>query len=191
MRLYHCQWPKVGHGQSSSRKQKLASDSHIDSGQYFIQLEEKLSHPKNSLRYYATFKVRKFESLFYKINTFFQKNCHLHQTAGRVNILCKYIICIFFSFEHSFCSSFSVLFSRASASCGKKKKEIIFAALYFCLHELKKCVSDFQNLISNWRYCFYTFRCLFQQIFSTKQLLFSRKQLVKSEIHFRREAIRN
>ena len=26
------------------------------------------------LRYYATFKVRKFESLFYKINTFLQKN---------------------------------------------------------------------------------------------------------------------
>ena len=26
-----------------------------------------------SLRYYATFKVRKFESLFYKINTFLQK----------------------------------------------------------------------------------------------------------------------
>ena len=26
------------------------------------------------LRYYATFKVRKFESLFYKINTYLQKN---------------------------------------------------------------------------------------------------------------------
>ena len=26
-----------------------------------------------TLRYYATFKVRKFESLFYKINTFLQK----------------------------------------------------------------------------------------------------------------------
>ena len=29
------------------------------------------------LRYYATFKVRKFESLFYKINTFLQKKLQL------------------------------------------------------------------------------------------------------------------
>ena len=42
------------------------------------------------LRYYATFKVRKFESLFYKINTFLQKitTCTGLQ-AGR--IICKYI----------------------------------------------------------------------------------------------------
>ena len=35
------------------------------------------------LRYYATFKVRKFESLFYKINTFLQKNYHLGWIAKK------------------------------------------------------------------------------------------------------------
>ena len=45
-----------------------------------------------ALRYYATFKVRKFKLLFYKINTRLQKNYHLDWIAGRANILSKYII---------------------------------------------------------------------------------------------------
>ena len=36
-----------------------------------------------------------------------------------------------------------LLFPKAPPSPGKKKFEIIFAALYFYLYELKKCVSDF------------------------------------------------
>ena len=40
------------------------------------------------LRYYATLKVRKSESLFYKFNTCLQKKkkkCYLHWVVGRVN----------------------------------------------------------------------------------------------------------
>ena len=45
-----------------------------------------------NLRYYATFKVRKFASLFYKINTFFQKNTtyirlQTEQIADRENFI--------------------------------------------------------------------------------------------------------
>ena len=49
------------------------------------------------LRYYASFKVRKFESLFYKIKIFLPKNYHLHWIAGKAYILYKYIMHIFFS----------------------------------------------------------------------------------------------
>ena len=40
----------------------------------------------------------KWENLFYKVNAFLRKNYHLCWTAGRANILCKYIIYIFFQF---------------------------------------------------------------------------------------------
>ena len=73
-----------------------------------------------TLRYYVTFKVRKCESFFYKINTCLQKNYHLHWIAGRANILSKYIIYIFFSFGRGFCGSFPMLFPKAPASCCKK-----------------------------------------------------------------------
>ena len=36
-------------------------------------MPEKKKLTGNNLRYYATFKVRKFESLFYKTSTFLQK----------------------------------------------------------------------------------------------------------------------
>ena len=39
----------------------------------FITSKEKVIHVGYYLRYYATFKVRKFESLFYRINTCLQK----------------------------------------------------------------------------------------------------------------------
>ena len=59
------------------------------------------------LRYYnATFKVRKFESLFYKINTCLQKTATW--IADRTNILCEYSMIFFFNFGHGFCGSFSV-----------------------------------------------------------------------------------
>ena len=70
--------------------------------------------------YYATFKVRKLKSLFYKINTCLQINNHLHWIAGRASILSKYIAYIFFNFGRGFCGSFSMLLTKAPASCGKK-----------------------------------------------------------------------
>ena len=63
------------------------------------------------LRYYATFEGRKFESLFYKINTCLQKTT----TCRQANILSKFVIDIF-----CFCVSFAMLFPKAPTSCCKK-----------------------------------------------------------------------
>ena len=68
---------------------------------------------------YATFKMRKFGSLFNKINTFLQKNYYLLWIASRANILSKYIVYIFFNFRRDFCGSFPLLFPKAPASCCK------------------------------------------------------------------------
>ena len=71
------------------------------------------------LGYYATFKVRKFESLFYKISTFLQKTTNRIGLPAEqiffVNIQYKY----FFSFGRGFCGSFFMIFPKAPASCGK------------------------------------------------------------------------
>ena len=91
------------------------------------------------------------------------------QTAGRANILCKYIIYILFQFWAWFLR-FPFYVEKVQLV---KKIEIIFAGLYFYLYELKKCVSNFCNLLSNWRYQYFCpLWCLFQQICSTKKLLF-------------------
>ena len=73
----------------------------------------------------------------------FAKNYHLHWIAGRANILSKYIIYIFFNFGRGFYGSFPMLFPKAPASCYKKNFELIFAALYFYIYELKNYASDF------------------------------------------------
>ena len=96
----------------------------------------KVVHAKNcirktlKLRYYATFKVRKFESLFYKINIFLQKiiTCIGLQTE-QILYVCYiqikfyqfylYITYIFFNFGRDFCGLCSTLFLKASASCGE------------------------------------------------------------------------
>ena len=67
------------------------------------------------LRYYAAFKLKKCESLFYKIDTFLQKNYHLHWIASRANFLSKYMIYIFFNFGVTFAVFFPLLFPKAPA----------------------------------------------------------------------------
>ena len=91
------------------------------------------------LRYYATFKVRKFESLFYKVNIFLQTITTCIGLEAE-QILSINIWHAYFNFGRGFYGFFSMLSLKAPASCDKK---IIFAALYFYLYELKKCVSDF------------------------------------------------
>ena len=91
------------------------------------------------LRYYATFKVRKFELLLYKINTCFQKNYHLHWIAGRVNILSKDIINIF-QFWTWLLRFLSYIISKSYSFLLQKHSEQIFATLYFYIYELKKCL---------------------------------------------------
>ena len=56
-----------------------------------IQICQNLKEDYYYLRYYATFKVRTFEQLFYKLNTCLQKNYYLQCIGGRANILCKYL----------------------------------------------------------------------------------------------------
>ena len=73
-----------------------------------------------SLRYYAPFKVRKCESLFYKINAFLQKNLPFALGCKQANILSKYIVYIFFNFGRGLCGSFPLLFPKAPASCCKE-----------------------------------------------------------------------
>ena len=51
-----------------------------------------------SLRYYANFKERKLSHCSTKFYKIFAKNYHLHWIADRANILCKYIIYLFFQF---------------------------------------------------------------------------------------------
>ena len=90
------------------------------------------------LKYYVTFRVRKFKSFFYKINTCLQ-NYHLYWIAGRANILSKYIIYIFFNFGRGFCLRFlSYVFSKRSSFLLEKNFGLIFAALFLYIYEVKK-----------------------------------------------------
>ena len=50
------------------------------------------------LKYSATFRVRKFESLFHEINRCLQKTTTYIGLLAEQNILCKYLIHIFFQF---------------------------------------------------------------------------------------------
>ena len=72
---------------------------------------------------YATFKVRAFKSLFYKISTFLLKATTFTGLQAEkifsVNIGYTY----FFNFGRVFCGSFSILIQKSLASCGKKMME--------------------------------------------------------------------
>ena len=122
----------------------------------------------------------------------FCKNYHLHQTADRANILCKYTIYIFFfNFWRGFSGFYSVLFLKTPASCGKNVLK------QFLLH----CTSVLAQKV------FQIFKILFQtediNIFAVLGVLSSRyvqlkspfltKKIsaVKSETYFSREAIGN
>ena len=103
------------------------------------------------LRYYASFKVRKSESLFCKINTCLQKTISCIGLQVK-QMFSPYIWYIYFSiFGVAFVVPFPCCFQKLQHLV-IKNFGIIFAALYFYLYELKKGVSDFLNLISNWRY---------------------------------------
>ena len=123
------------------------------------------------LRYYTNFKVRKFESFFYKINMKkTTKNYHLHWVAGRGNILSNYIIYIFFNFGRGFCGSVPMLFPKAPASCCK---EILNLFLLYCT-----------SIFMNSKSVSQIFKILFQtrdiNIFVFRGIFFSRYVQLKS-----------
>ena len=122
----------------------------------------------NEIRYYATFKVRKFESLFYKINIF-TKNYHLHWAAGRANILSNYIIYIFSTLGVAFAVPFWCYFQKLQLLVVK-----IFEQIFCCIALLylwAQKVSQF-------------FKILFQigdiNIFVLRGIFFSRYVQLKS-----------
>ena len=86
---------------------------------------------------YATFKVRKFASLFYKINTCLQRNSTCIGLQAD-QMLCKYTILIFFQFWVWVLRFLFHVISTSSGFLLLKKTEIIFASLCFYLYELKK-----------------------------------------------------
>ena len=89
-----------------------------------------------SLRYYATFKVRKFESLFCKTNAFLQKTATCIELQAKANILYTFLFHTqFFNYGRDFCGSFSMLFPKVLAFCGKKILK------YFFMH----CTSIFMS----------------------------------------------
>ena len=84
--------------------------------------ERERSHLVITLQYlYAIMLSSNWESvsLYFTKLIHFCKNYLLHLIANRANVLCKYIIHMFFNFGHGFCSSFSILFPKTPASCAK------------------------------------------------------------------------
>ena len=81
--------------------------------------------------------LRKFESLFYKIEAFFHKTCTCVGLQAE-QIYCVYIIHIFPWWLWLLQFHFYVI-SKLHVPWWKDF-EIIFAAFYLHLHELKKCV---------------------------------------------------
>ena len=75
------------------------------------------------LRYYATFKVRKFESLFYKIHI---SKTRLQKTTTCLGLRVEQIFSLniqyiyIFIFGCGFCGSFSMLFPEGPGSCDKE-----------------------------------------------------------------------
>ena len=66
-------------------------------------------------RYHVTFKVREFSRCSTKL-IHVCKNCHLHWIAGRINILCKNLKCIYFRFWVWF-FLFFVIYRSSSFLC--------------------------------------------------------------------------
>ena len=96
-------------------------------------------HP---LRYYATLKVGKFEFLFYNLIRYFQKTITCLGLQEEQYSLLIFNIYNFCNFGYGFWALFLCYFQKLHFLV-IRNFEIIFAALYFYLCELKRCVSDF------------------------------------------------
>ena len=78
--------------------------------------------------------ARQFESLFYKTDTCLQK------TSICIGLQAEQIFFVYFSILGVALRFFFYVISRSSSFLWQKKIEIIFAALYWYLYELSKCV---------------------------------------------------
>ena len=110
------------------------------------------------LRYYATFKVRKFDSLFYKIDTCLQRTTTSNGLKSK-QIFSVNIWCIFFNFGRGFCGSFSMLFPQVSAFCDTKNwnKFWCIVLLFACAQKVSQIFKilfqkgDIKNALSGLR----------------------------------------
>ena len=143
------------------------------------------------LRYYATFKMRKFVSLFYKINTSLQKitTCTGLKTA---NILSKYMIYIFFNFGRGFCGIFPMLFPKVPASCCKKFWTDFCCIVLLYLWAQKACPRFLKSYFKLEILIFLSFVVSLSRYVQLKSSFSDKKtSAVKSETHFSRETIEN
>ena len=142
------------------------------------------------LRYYATFKVRKFGSFFYKIKTCLQKptTCIGLQAdkALSVNIQDTYFSILGVAFAVSFLCYFQKL------QLIVVKKLSIFIALYFIFMSSKSVPQIFKILLQTWdTNIFVLGGVFFIRYVQLKSSFSDEKTAVKSETHFSREAIEN
>ena len=145
----------------------------------------------SSLRYYATIKVRKFELLFYKINTFLQK------TTTCIGLQAEQIFPVntwytyFFNFGRGFCGSFSMLFSKVPGSLQNTWNFSCIVLLFVWAQKL--CLRFLKSFLKLEILMFLSFGVSFLvDMFNWKSYFLTKKtSLVKSETYFSREAIGN
>ena len=117
----------------------------------------------------------------------FMKNYQWHWIADRANIHNKYIISMFFNFECGF-----MLLGCVVSKCSSWLQET-FAALYFYIYELKKCLRFWKSYFKLEILIFLSFVMSFLvDEFNKKAPFLTMKILaLKSETYFSREAIKN
>ena len=119
-----------------------------------------------------------------------QKNFHLDQVVDRSNVFKTFFLSVFIILGDFYCFK-SMFLSEAPTlrynKCNNFNKIIIFTELCFCLHQLKKCVSDCWNAISNWRYYYFCpLQCHLCPKFSNKRF-FQREKYLRLNLRHTKE----
>ena len=136
--------------------------------------------------------MRKFESMFYKTDTFLQENTICIELQAEqifsVNIQNAY----FFYFRRGFCGVFSMLFPKAPASFGKKIWNNFHCIVIQLVWAQKECLRFLKSCFKLKVLIFLSFAVSFLvDMFSQKAPFLTRKAVVKSGTQFSREAAKN
>ena len=125
--------------------------------------------------------MRRFESLFYKINTSLQKTPASIRWQAEQIFFFKYIIHIFFQFWTWLLRSFSMLFPKAPASyCKTILNEFLLQCTSICISS--KIVSDFKNLFQTGNINIFVLRGVLFSRYVQLKSLFSDEKKISSEI---------
>ena len=150
---------------------------------------------KNILRYYATFKVRKCESLFYQINTFLPKNLPLAkiyrlQTEQYSLKICN--IHIFSILSLTFAVPFLCYFQKFHLLLVKKFWNKFCCIVFLFLWAPKLCLRCLKSYFKLEILIFLYFMGSYSIYVQVKSSFFDEKwSAVKSKTHFSKEAIEN